>query len=156
MFKRAFLLILLLVLCGAPGGAFAQIGLRVVARDDSPEAQAEKMQVRDKIFPLLPREERMLPLAWPLLQKAARAEKDCRLSLRFYTPPGERTPRLTVQITIGRGEGKNWFGVLFREALFFCGEKTEKETLVCYFPLLSLLFSVFTGAPAAPVRWSGG
>ena len=153
MKRRAFLFLLLLVLSLAPVSGLSEICLRVVARDDSPEAQAEKLRVRDTVLSLLPGDERLLPLAWPLLQKAAEKQADCHLSLRLYTPPGQKTPRLTVYLVIGRGEGKNWFGVLYPETLLLCGEKTEEETVIFYFPLLSFLFSVLTEAPEAPAGW---
>ena len=153
MIKRAFIFILLLALFSAPGGAFSEICLRVVARDNTREAQEEKIRVRNRVLGLVPQDEKKLIAAWPLLQKAVQAEADCALSLRFYTPPTQKTPRLTVYITIGPGEGKNWFGVLFDEALLLCGEKTESELTVFYFPLISFLLSLFSGAPGGTGGW---
>lgn len=139
-----------------PGCRAETILMRVVARDNTKEGQEEKLRVRNAALAFRPRRREDLPLSLLLMEKIAGQESDCRVSLRPWMPPGEKTPRLTVYITIGQGEGKNWFGVLFEEALLLTAEETPGDEQTLCFPWLSRIAALFTGAPAGSAGWSDG
>ena len=93
--------------------------LRVVARNGSRLAQAEKLRVRDAVRCALPGGADALPAALPRLALAARRMGNARITLRCWQPPGEETG-LTVYVELGPAAGRNWWGVLYPAALTLC------------------------------------
>jgi len=86
--------------------------LRVVANSDSPEDQAIKCQVRDAVLPLA----LCRPLALgPIQSAASRIDPSARARLGFPRMGGYRSP--TLQITLGAGAGRNWWGILYPGAM---------------------------------------
>ncbi|MDR3149701.1 MAG: stage II sporulation protein R [Oscillospiraceae bacterium] len=117
------------------------IRLRVVANSDSAADQTYKLEVRDRVLddiaPILDgvsgREEALerLNAALPAL---AESYPDCEVTLRrqffpereyntFSLPAGEYA---SLQLTIGDGEGRNWWCVLFPP---LCTEAASAENL---------------------------
>lgn len=108
-------MLFLMPLCG---GAEETWYLRVVARDDTPAAQAEKLRVRDAVWAVCPSNASTLPSCLSALSIAAREITPCcQVELKSWTPD-EKTPAApTVYITIGAAEGKNWWGILYEDSL---------------------------------------
>ena len=148
------------------GAARAEEGvyLRVIARDDSPEAQAEKLAVRSKVLAALPQE----PLgAWALLpvaEDAAQSVADSAVRVALWSPGPGLPAAPAIVVTIGPGRGHNWWGVLFRDARYWAradaedandgpkadgaaGETDEDcgEKLVFVWPLWDWLCRLFSG-----------
>lgn len=109
------------------------VRLHVVAASDSPEDQAEKLQVRDAVLALLePRLKtaasakeaaEIIEFSQDACRRAAEAitDRDVTVSLRrehfptrfyetFSLPAGDY---LSLRVTLGTGEGHNWWCVLF-------------------------------------------
>ena len=143
--KRSMLLLIAAVLAAFTSTAAAlqlqqqalsekMIRLHVVANSDSAEDQAIKLQVRDAVISVteqLDREE--LQRSLPQIQAAAKlclqslgVEDDVTVSLRherfptrvydtFALPAGVYT---ALRVTIGAGEGQNWWCVAFPSICF--------------------------------------
>ena len=96
-----------LLMMGAARGEEG-VYLRVIARDDSREAQAEKLRVRFQVLAALPTE----PLgAWALLpvaEVAAQSIADCAVRVALWSPGPGLPAAPTVVVTIGPGAGHNW------------------------------------------------
>ena len=132
--RRFFILFLLLI--GLPLAARGEMYIRIIARDDSLSAQQEKNLIRNEILPLLPENARDLPQA---LQEIER-NFDCRAEIRPWAPAG-RPLRPTVYITLGEGQGHNWWGILFPDSLRLAkmGE-TEAGEIIFRYPIFTFLF----------------
>ena len=84
--------------------------LRVVGRSDAEDDQRQKLVVRDAAL----RAARECPMNLRAIRRAARrVDKTARVRMVLYPP---EAPRMTVQITLGQGRGRNWLGMLFPEA----------------------------------------
>ena len=111
------------------GAARAEEGvyLRVLARDDSLEAQAEKLAVRSQVLAALPQE----PLgAWallPVMEDAAQTVSDCTARVALWTPSPGIPAAPAIVVTIGPGRGHNWWGVLFRDARYWARADADDE-----------------------------
>ena len=117
--------------------------LRVVARDDSEEAQAEKLQVRDAVRAACPGQCADPQELLPLIQSIAASFAPCRVNLRPWTPGGGVPSAPTVDILLGEGAGHNWWGILYQNALLWvrieeepaeCDETSEEETAARHEP----------------------
>ena len=113
------------------------IYLRVVARNDSEEAQAEKLQVRDAVLAVCPGQCAEPGALLPLIQSVAASFAPCRVDIRPRTPGGGVAPAPTVYILLGEGNGHNWWGILYQNALLWarigeeatkCDETSEEES----------------------------
>ncbi len=128
----AGLLAAALICCGVPNRAAGEeapvcqaIYLRVVARDDSPEAQAEKLRLRDAVRAACPARCADPQALLPLIQSIAAPFAPCRVDLRPWTPGGGVPPAPTVYILLGEGAGHNWWGILYPNALLWA--RLEEE-----------------------------
>ena len=114
-----------LICCGCPGRAAAgeeacpAVYLRVVARNDSPEAQAEKRRVRDAVLAACPARCDDPGALLPAVRRAAASIAPCRTDIRPWTPGGGVPSAATVYIVLGEGNGRNWWGVLYKNALLW-------------------------------------
>ncbi len=103
------------------------IYLRVIARDDSPSAQAEKLMVRDAVTVACPIScadpADLLPLARSVVLSLA----DGKAEIRIWSPGGGAPPAPTLYITLGPGNGRNWWGVLYQDALLWARAEEETE-----------------------------
>ena len=90
--------------------------LRIIARDDSPAAQEEKLALRDHLLPLFPDRAKELPRELPGIVQAALRFTACRVEIKAWAPHKKTPPAPTVYITIGEGGGHNWWGILYRDA----------------------------------------
>lgn len=133
---RRFLSVgLALLLCLS--SAEAEIYMRVVARDDSPAAQAEKYAVRAAALAACPDRPAGLLSALPRIARSAKAAApDSRVSLRLWRPDAKTPAALTVYITVGEAGGHNWWGVLYGDALKLAGEE-EGEDICFRWPFLT-------------------
>lgn len=125
-----------LALSGAAGEEIRY--MRVVARDDSPSAQREKMLVRDAAI-----------ACWPDTEKLEAFFPDCRVSERIWQPDKNTAPAKTVYITIGQGQGRNWWGVLYPGSACWAGGGRAGEEVQITFPVLSWLAGLFN----LPAEW---
>ncbi len=91
--------------------------LRVIARDDSREAQEEKLRVRNAVLAVCPARTEALAAALPMIHKTAEKTAPCRVSVRIWRPNGQTPPAPTIYITVGEGAGRNWWGVLYDNAV---------------------------------------
>ncbi len=135
---RAWELALLLALCVTlAAGLWADgrqrrlaselVRLHVVAADDTPEAQAEKLQMRDKVLALLSprlaecrtREDAVNIILSSQSELEALGDVGVSLGTEYYPrrsyadfslPAGEY---LSLRITMGEGRGANWWCVVF-------------------------------------------
>lgn len=130
---RRFLLLLAMcfLLPGVSQGQEA-VYMRVVARNDSPAAQAEKRLVRNAA--LLLGESRVC-----LLEKLV---PQCKVEYRQWQPEKKLPAGRTVYITLGPGAGRNWWGVLCPDAVSWTQEAGRTGWS---FPILEWLCRLFTG-----------
>ena len=70
--------------------------LRIIARDDSPAAQEEKLALRDHLLPLFPENAKELPQALPGIVQAARRFTACRVEIKAWAPHEKTPPAPTV------------------------------------------------------------
>ena len=99
--------------------------IRIIARDDSPPAQEEKILLRDALLPLFPEKAEELSAFLPHITAVAQALAPCSVEMRAWSPHQKTPPAPTVYITIGEGGGKNWWGVLYEGAKeMAAGEET--------------------------------
>lgn len=125
-----FLLILVMFLSFAfPAKATEKMYMRVVARDDSPAAQMEKYIVRDAALFLGPEHAAALGKWYP----------SCRVERKIWQPDEKTPPAETVYITIGPGEGRNWWGVLYPDSVAWAAS----EGTGILFPFLYWLSGLF-------------
>ena len=109
---------------GCPGGPAAAeqtetVYLRVIARDDSEAAQAEKLRLRDAVAAVCPARCDHPETLLPLIQSVAAAYAPCEVEIRVWTPGGGVPPAPTLYITLGPGTGRNWWGVLYQNAVLW-------------------------------------
>ena len=109
------------------------------------QAQAEKLAVRDCALARAPGASGMTAAAFARIAWAARKRADCRVTLRCYSPGGAIAPAPTVYITIGRGEGHNWWGALYPQAAALTAEETGEREAEVVWPLWDWLRGVLTG-----------
>lgn len=122
--RGIFILLCLLFMMPFPAPSLSHTGfapegtwyIRIIARDDSPAAQEEKLFLRDRLLPLFPENPRALPAYFSSIRSAARQLAPCEAEIRFWTPDEKTLPAPTVYITIGEGGGKNWWGMLYPQA----------------------------------------
>ena len=127
----------ILACCGCLGGGAAEaegraagtLYLRVIARNDSAEAQAEKHRARDAVIAACPALCADPDALLPLVGRAAEAYEPCKVEIRMWTPGGAVPPAPTVYITLAPGNGRNWWGVLYRGALLWARAEEEAETV---------------------------
>lgn len=125
---RFFYLLLCLLLLFARSCHGEEIWyLRIIARDDSPAAQAEKIALRDHILPLFPANARDMKKALPDIIRSAEFFAPCRVQIRKWAPHEKTPPAPTVYITLGKGGGRNWWGLLYRDACLFAQAEPGKE-----------------------------
>lgn len=130
---RFLMVILVLVFCCQASVGEECTYMRVVANSDSAEDQQEKMLVRNAALLLYPDR-----LVW--LEKLF---PHCRVEKKIWQPDKETAPAGTVYITIGQGQGQNWWGVLFPESVCFASQG-EGQVLL-RFPVIGWLLSLFKG-----------
>ena len=127
MFAFRVISVCLALLTGWPVSSPAWY-MRVIGRDDSPAAQAEKLRVRDAALSACPDNALGLPFALPAIRREAENAAPCDVTLRLWAPAGEEKARPTLYITVGAGQGHNWWGVLYDGALRMAqAEETEEE-----------------------------
>ena len=150
MKKAAWLAVALAALLLGLGAARAEgrVYLRVVARDDSPAAQAEKLRVRDRVLSVCPDRMDSPGALLALARDAACSLAPCQVDWRWWSP-GEGTPAApTVHIVIGPGRGRNWWGVLYRDALGWARAGEENgggETVFFLWPVWDWLCRLLGG-----------
>ena len=122
----AGLLTAALLCCGLPRAAAREdtpvgrtVYLRVIGRDDTPEAQAEKLLVRDAVRAACPAQCADPEALLPLIQSVAASLAPCQVDFRLWTPGGGVPSAPTVYILLGEGAGHNWWGVLYQNALLW-------------------------------------
>ena len=136
-------MLFLLPLCA---GAEETWYLRVVARDDSPAAQAEKLRVRDAVLAMCPCDAADLPSYLPAISAAAGKMAPCQTEIRLWTPDEKTLAAPTVYITIGAAEGKNWWGVLYEDSLLLAqADEQPQEGVVFLWPWLAWLRNFLFG-----------
>lgn len=124
--------------------------LRVVAQDDTPAAQAEKLRVRDAVWALCPADAAALPRALPAISATAGGMAPCRTEIRLWTPDKKTPVAPTVYITIGAAEGHNWWGVLYEDSLLLARAEEQpleqpQEEVVFLWPWLTWLRNLLFG-----------
>lgn len=121
-------LICFLLLAGNALGEEKNLYMRVVARDDTTAGQREKMLVRNWAL-----------LCWPEMENVEKAFPDCEVTYRFWQPDKNTAPAGTVYITIGQGQGQNWWGVLYPDSIHWAGGEKGEEVHIA-FPFFSRLW----------------
>ena len=91
--------------------------LRVIARNDSSEAQVEKLRVRDAVIIACPKNAGALCASLDAIKKAAESIAPCRVEIRSWSPNDILPAAPTLYITVGEGEGHNCWGVLYADSL---------------------------------------
>ena len=127
-FFAAFLLFMFC--CTAAAG---EEYMRVVANSDSQYDQREKLLVRNAALFLYPDRLAWLEVLFP----------DCRVEKKIWQPDTKTAPAGTVYITIGQGQGQNWWGVLFPQSVQFASQGEGQVQL--WFPFIEWLLSLFRG-----------
>lgn len=125
---RRFFVIFLCLLC-LPGRAGGEaMYMRVVARGNSLPAQTEKITVRNIVL---------------LLGPGAAEKMGCRVEVKQWQPDEKTPPARTWYITIGAGAGRNWWGVLYPESIWWAAEEGKGEEISLSFPFFSWLYRLF-------------
>lgn len=127
---RFLLVVMLLMTMCRPVGAEEVLYMRVVARDDTAIAQREKYAVRNAALLLGPGGVELLEKWHPL----------CRVERKIWQPDEKTPPAETVYITIGPGEGRNWWGVIYPQASHWAMQPGEEAVA---FPFLHWLKGLF-------------
>lgn len=120
--------------------------LRVIARNDTPEAQEEKLRVRDAALNACPLTENELFSALPDIKKAAESVAPCRVEIKRWSPDKKIPPALTLYITIGEGWGHNYWGALYADSLLMAkaGDIPEEpERVEFVWPVWNWILSLF-------------
>lgn len=133
---RIFLCVLALLLA-APAQAEERLYMRVVARSNSLPAQTEKLLIRN--LALL-----MYPLAPGSLSRLEEWVPGCRVEMRKWQPCKEMPPASTVYITLGQGQGRNWWGVLFPGSACWAYGGGEGGEARVVFPVVRWLLGLFS------------
>lgn len=121
--------------------------VRVVARSDAPAAQTEKIRVRDAVLRACPEKLQALPTALPrILAAAGDIAPDAAVTVRPWAPAGHPA-RPTLYVSLGEGAGRNWWGVLYEDAVFLAAEEGEAENaetaeIVWTWPVVDWLLSL--------------
>ena len=140
-----------MVLCAALLGAAeakAEEGwyYRVIARNDSAEAQEEKLRVRDAVLEACPACAAELPFSLYKIRNAAESVAPCRVEIVAWSPDESEPPALTLFITIGEGRGHNCWGVLYADARLMAKAEDipgEPERVEFVWPIWSWILSLF-------------
>lgn len=118
--------------------AYGEIYLRVVGANDTVQAQAEKLRVRDAVLRAVPDDPRLLPAALTQIQSAASLVAPCTAQLVLYAPNKESLPRPTLLIRVREAGGHNWFGLLYQESFSLFSSGEGERTF--HFPFFEWLF----------------
>ncbi|MBR5111350.1 MAG: hypothetical protein IK099_14320 [Clostridia bacterium] len=149
---RGLRFFLLIVLCAAflcfasEAGAEGSWYLRVIARNDSIEAQEEKLRVRDAVTAACPADAAALPFSLHDIEKAAESIAPCRVEIRSWTPDEALPAALTLYITVGEGRGHNCWGVLYADSLRMAQAEEipgEPERVEFVWPIWSWILHLF-------------
>ena len=140
---RKFVCLILSALLSLPVGASAEWYVRVVARGDGPAAQAEKIRVREAVLSACPRDPEALFDALPrILAAARRIAPDADVTVRPWAPEG-RDCCPTLYVTLGKGQGRNWWGVLYEDALNLAAEDPSADGEVVFvWPVVDWVLAV--------------
>ena len=112
------LALLWLLSLGVSGEAEEAMYYRVVARDDSPAAQEQKLRAREAALRTCPENPGDLEQALPRITEAVNAAVGaCRVELRSWQPHEKMPSALTLYITLGEGKGHNCWGLLYQDSL---------------------------------------
>lgn len=143
-----FSVVFLILFSFFPGGSLSESScakevyyIRIIARDDSSLAQEEKLRLRDALLPLFPEKAEELSFFLPFITASAKDIAPCRVELRSWSPDQKTPPAPTVYITIGEGDGKNWWGVLYEGAkeMAASGETAYSDRVIIRWQLPELL-----------------
>ncbi len=138
--RRFFCILLLGAAVLLPVQARGEAYIRILAQDDSLAAQREKILFRDVLLSRCAGEEALF---------AALAEMEAagllEWEIRPWAPAGHPL-RPAVYIALGEGRGRNWWGVLFPDALKMAqlGEAGGEGVTLCY-PIFTFLFGWLWG-----------
>lgn len=144
---RICVLIIAGVVCfSMHGAAEAQWYYRVVARNDTAEAQAEKYRVREAVLAACPPNAEELISAFTSVTKAAQRAAPCRTEIKAWSPDAQTPQAPTVYITIGEGAGHNCWGVLYADSLRMAQAEEipeEPERVEFIWPIWQWILSLF-------------
>lgn len=101
--------------------------VRIIARDNSPLAQEEKLRLRDAILPLFPEKPEELSFFLPFITASAKAIAPCSVEFRSWSPDQKTPPAPTFYIIIGEGGGQNWWGVLYSGTPEMAGARETRD-----------------------------
>ena len=107
----------MLISFAAGAKAEERMYLRVIARNDSAQAQEEKLRVRDAVIAACPEDRRYLPAFFDGIKKAAESVAPCRVEIKEWSPDDRIPAALTLYVTVGEGQGHNFWGVLYADSL---------------------------------------
>jgi len=127
---------LLIFLLGQGAAGEAEMYIRIVSRDASPDAQEEKFKVRDLVLPVIQEhcgdDEALLSYIEVLANEIA----PCHADIRQWHPEGHPEGS-TLYITIGEGAGPNWWGIFYPKGTALTGEEIDDdEEIHLVWPLL--------------------
>lgn len=97
--------------------------LRVVGNSDAPIDQVQKLSVRDAVLPVAKRRPNDLSA---ILHKAHAIDPSARVCRGEFCFGGYMSDAIVV--TLGKGEGQNWWGILFPSALGVADEPVQFES----------------------------
>lgn len=134
MRKAGWIAVMLIFMISASAMGEEEWYIRVVSRDASEAAQAEKMAVRDAVLMMLPDETEKLEKMLPDIEKAL-GPADCRADIRLWAPDGGEE-RPTLYITIGGGQGPNWWGILYGPEKMMEADGDETDEIRIIWPVI--------------------
>ncbi len=97
--------------------------LRVIGNSDSPADQARKLSVRDRVLPIAMKNPNDIAM---IQETALAADPGAKVCRGIYSFGGYTSDAIVV--TLGMGEGKNWWGILFPSAMGVNGETVQFDS----------------------------
>ena len=118
----------------------------MIARNDSVEAQEEKLRVRDAVTAACPENAQELSASLSAIKKAAESIAPCRVEIRYWSPDKALAAAPTLYITVGEGTGRNCWGVLYADSLKMAQAEElpgEPDRVEFVWPVLRWFLSLF-------------
>ena len=138
MRMKCWIWILLLMQMGGIAHSEEYRYMRVVSRDHTQQAQTEKIKVRDAVLSMLPEDFKDWEGYLPEIEKKVKEMSDGHVEIKKWAPPGMESASC-LYITLGRGDGPNWWGILYPKGMELFSDNPEGEKTVFVWPLLERL-----------------
>ncbi len=131
------------LICAPLRASSEGVYLRVVGSDDTFTAQAQKLAVRDAVLDVFKDAPAFTPALYQDMKNAATSAAACDVRLKLWRPSHDYPLAPTVYITLGEGRGRNWWGVLYEDSLFFFSEDDGSEDVTFRWTIWEMIKAFF-------------